>query len=275
MAKIERKTQKIFASNTSADQITAFGTAKTTSPEFTTDVAEIQTNTFLQGWSQSLVSDLAPFMQDSNGLWYMATKQLAYLFQEGIAEWDAETEYSIGSLVKTVSNNTCNFYQSIKNSNINNAVTDTSYWKEVFNVTSTYSATGTVAVNGTAVASAINSAVSNRLKTDHSNDTKPYLKTTYVSGTSGYNIWSNGYCEQWGRTPANAGSYTVTLAKKYNNKNFNAIGVQGSTNISGTGGSDGAIIFISDTNKIYIDQRWQNTRFTFWKTSGYLASGQY
>ena len=128
MAKIERKTQKIFANNTSADQITAFGTAKNTSPEFTTDVAEIQTNTFLQGWSPSLVSDLAPFMQDSNALWYMATKQLAYLFQEGIAEWDSETEYNKGSLVKITSGNYCNIYKSIADNNVAHLTNDATYW---------------------------------------------------------------------------------------------------------------------------------------------------
>lgn len=128
MAKIERKTQKIFANNTSANQITAFGTAKNTSPEFTTDVAEIQTDIYLQGWSPSLVSDLAPFMQDSNALWYMATKQLSYLFQEGIAEWDSETEYHKGSLVKITDGIYCNIYKSIVDNNIAHLTNDATYW---------------------------------------------------------------------------------------------------------------------------------------------------
>lgn len=128
MVKIERKTQKIFANNTSANQITSFGTAKTTNPEYTTDVSEIQTDTYLQGWAPSLESDLAPFMQDSNGLWYMATKQLAYLFQEGIAEWDSETEYNKGSLVKVTTGIYSNIYKSITDNNIAHLTNDTTYW---------------------------------------------------------------------------------------------------------------------------------------------------
>ena len=77
MAKIERKTQKIFANNTSANQITAFGTAKNTSPEFTTDVSEIQTDIYLQGWSPSLVSDLAPLHNPANLLGIEACEKVA------------------------------------------------------------------------------------------------------------------------------------------------------------------------------------------------------
>lgn len=271
MAKLQRKTQKIFAGNTTSDQITAFGTAKTSSPVYTTDLDAIQTNTYTQGWTPSLMSDLAPYLQDSNALWFLITSQLSYLFQQGIAEWDAGTEYYIGSIVKVVSNDICKYYQSLTNNNVNNVVTDTSYWKEVFNVTSTYSSTGTTAVNGTAVASAITSAISNKLNTDHSNDTKPYLKTTYVSGTSGYNIWSNGYCEQWG----SAGSNTtkVNLLKTFSNTSYNLIALE-------KVGWAGYIIRIKTKNTSNFEMAWDSfaggslTGFD-WRACGYLASGQY
>ena len=42
--------------------------------------------------------------------------------------------------------------------------------------------------------------------------------TTYVSGTSGYNIWSNGLCQQWGYTKAGT---TITFAKKFKDANYN------------------------------------------------------
>ena len=49
----------------------------------------------------------------------------------------------------------------------------------------------------------------------------PYIKENYVNGTSGYIVWSNGYCEQWGRT-ANAAnsSVTVKLLKAYKDMNY-------------------------------------------------------
>ena len=51
----------------------------------------------------------------------------------------------------------------------------------------------------------------------------PYLKNTYVNGTSGYRIWSDGYCEQWGYVgTAGGGNYatTVTLLKTYRDTNY-------------------------------------------------------
>ena len=40
----------------------------------------------------------------------------------------------------------------------------------------------------------------------------PYLKDTYVNGTSGYRIWSDGYCEQWGIcSPKRAFRYLKTF----------------------------------------------------------------
>ena len=46
----------------------------------------------------------------------------------------------------------------------------------------------------------------------------PYIKNTYVNGTSGYRIWSDGYCEQWGYS-SNA-STTVNLLKHFINTNY-------------------------------------------------------
>lgn len=126
MAKIQRKTQKIFAGSTTSDQITAFGTAKTTNPIYTTDLDTIQTDTYTQGWTPSLMSDLAPYLQDSNALWYLVTTQLAYLFQQGIAEWDAGTEYVKGSWVKSGGS----IYESLIDNNINHQVIDINYWQK-------------------------------------------------------------------------------------------------------------------------------------------------
>lgn len=103
MGKINRATQKIFGSNANSTAITEFGTAKNENPTYITDgnVESIQANpSFLTGWVSSLEQDLAPFMQDSNALWYMITAQVAYLMQQGIPEYDAQTEYPAGALCK-------------------------------------------------------------------------------------------------------------------------------------------------------------------------------
>lgn len=130
MARITRKTQKIFASNAQSDQITAFGTAKTSNPTYTTDVSAIQTAIYEQGWTPSLMSDLAPYLQDSNALWYAITTQIAYLYQQGIAEWDINTEYTQGSLVSRYNNGEIEIYMSLQNNNIGHKLTETSYWKQ-------------------------------------------------------------------------------------------------------------------------------------------------
>lgn len=45
---------------------------------------------------------------------------------------------------------------------------------------------------------------------------------TYVNGTSGYNLYSNGYCEQWGRVTNGAlnSSFVVNLLKRMANTNY-------------------------------------------------------
>lgn len=69
--------------------------------------------------------------------------------------------------------------------------------------------------------SAFTSALQGKLNKDHSNDEKPYIEKTYVNGTSGFNLYSNGYCEQWGRVPAGEdGDYTITLLQPYKNTDY-------------------------------------------------------
>ena len=45
----------------------------------------------------------------------------------------------------------------------------------------------------------------------------PYIKDTYQNGISGYRIWSDGYCEQWGPKTA---SNTITFLKKFKDTNY-------------------------------------------------------
>lgn len=132
MAKILRATQQIFAQNAGSQMVTAFGTAMTDSPTYTTDVATIQNANFLSGWASAIQADKAPYEEDTNGLFYAITKQLAYLFQQGIPEYDANTEYNATSIVQAVENNQLVLKRSLIDNNIGNPLSDTNSWGDFF-----------------------------------------------------------------------------------------------------------------------------------------------
>ena len=59
-----------------------------------------------------------------------------------------------------------------------------------------------------------------------SGNVKASITTTYVNGTSGYRIWSDGFIEQWGRTAAlTDATVTVTFSKAFSNTNYLLIGM--------------------------------------------------
>ena len=53
-----------------------------------------------------------------------------------------------------------------------------------------------------------------------------HIIDTYINGTSGYRIWSDGYCEQWG---ASVNASNVTFLKKFINTDWNFVGGVGHT----------------------------------------------
>ena len=127
MAKITRKSQKIFGGDlTASGNIGVFGSLKAGSPSYSTDPATIQSSHYNLGWADAVVANNAPALQDMNALFYVDTYQLAYLMQTGIAEWDAATEYYIGSWC---TDGVGTPYVSIVDTNLNNAVTDTTKWR--------------------------------------------------------------------------------------------------------------------------------------------------
>jgi hypothetical protein len=61
-----------------------------------------------------------------NALQFLFSRQLAYLFQSGIPEWNAETAYYVGSWATDSAGIP---YVSLVDNNINNALTDATKWK--------------------------------------------------------------------------------------------------------------------------------------------------
>jgi hypothetical protein len=97
MALIARTSQKIFGGNyasTPTNQLAQFGSKAAGSPAFTGDAATIQAlPAFLNGWNAAVLGAKSPALEDMNSLFYLATRQLAYVLQRGIPEWESSTDY--------------------------------------------------------------------------------------------------------------------------------------------------------------------------------------
>ena len=97
MARIPRPTGDVqaFASSSQGQERTIFG--GTTQD----DALSTNLNTdWLRGWAAGVNDAGFPPMQFFNALGYTATQMTAYLFQNGISEWDNLQEYNDGSTVQ-------------------------------------------------------------------------------------------------------------------------------------------------------------------------------
>ena len=107
---------------------------------------------------------------------------------------------------------------------------------------------------------------------DLSNCTKPHIVETYENGTSGYTVYSNGLCEQWGFLVNLAGANTwteVALLKTYKDANYNA-----SVTNAGSAATAYAVkagSYSKNTSgKLYISAANASTA-CWWRTVGYLV----
>ena len=128
MTTLSRQTQKVFASNADADQIAVFGSMKTGTPVYSTNLATLQSTAYTEGWSEALLADKAPYLEEMNAVQYGLSYQIAYLLQEGAPEYDASTNYSDTSIVKVIDGNGLSFYRSLVDDNLSNSLSDTDYW---------------------------------------------------------------------------------------------------------------------------------------------------
>ena len=103
--KIIRKTASIFGGglNALSNQVEQFGSKRQTgTPNYTVDPAVIQSlAAWSDGWAEALnATNGSEYLQDRNGVDFVASYQIAYLLQQGIAEWDSATPYFINSIVQ-------------------------------------------------------------------------------------------------------------------------------------------------------------------------------
>jgi hypothetical protein len=127
MVKIVRKTQKIFAQSGGA--IGQFGSAQAGTPNLTNDLDDIQAlSAYENGWNDAVIDgDKRPPLEEFNAIKYVNDYQAAYQFQEGIAEYDAGTNYFIGSIVKQIG--TSILFRSLIDDNLGQALVDGANWK--------------------------------------------------------------------------------------------------------------------------------------------------
>lgn len=129
MANLVRKLQKIFGESSGDNGV--FGSTKTGTPVYNSDIAAIQSAAFLQGWTGAVDSVPGgykrPVLAEMNGCFKVFSEQLAYILQKGIPEYDTLTEYFVGDLVRSAA--TGLIYKSITNSNTGNAVTSIANWE--------------------------------------------------------------------------------------------------------------------------------------------------
>ena len=102
MAKIPRVPVKVFGSDGPVSQFAQYGSLMEGVPQKTKDLNLLQAlDTYLQGmFPATSGADKPPAIEDENGLRYLFSSLIAYLYQDGIPEWDKDTEYYVDSLAK-------------------------------------------------------------------------------------------------------------------------------------------------------------------------------
>lgn len=113
------------------------------------------------------------------------------------------------------------------------------------------------------------SGLQNKLNTDHSNDSKPYIKESYSDNDGNwYRIWSDNFCEQGGRgtNTSGAGFETITLLKEMRDTNYTLLNCHNSARAVG----DQRDAYIISTTQIGLG--WDNTQVggAIWKVEGYI-----
>lgn len=131
MSKLERKNHKVFGINATETKVGQFGSANATTKITTKDVEKIQAlDAWEQGWEAGAVgNNRYPTQQERTGVDYEHSYQIGYMLQEGVPEWNKDTTFNKGSIVKAYNGTTLQIYVSLVDENLNNPVTDITKWK--------------------------------------------------------------------------------------------------------------------------------------------------
>lgn len=102
---------------------------------------------------------------------------------------------------------------------------------------------------------------------------KSYVKETYINGTSGYRIYNDGYCEQWGYITWSDNPVTeIALLKTFADTNYLLFFQdQGTTQDM----SNNGISIHTKEKSSFKFNPYDNNRAMNWLAKGYLEEGQY
>lgn len=129
-SKITRVTQLLFGSNAGSQEIAEFGSKASGTPTLIGpgNPAEIQSlPAYLSGWFAAVILGNSPCIEDMNAIDYLYSYQLGYILQQGMPEWDAGTSYFTNSMASSGGL----IYVSLQDNNLNNAVSDGSFWVQL------------------------------------------------------------------------------------------------------------------------------------------------
>lgn len=120
MAQLTRKTFVQFGAAGPTSSFGQFGSKTAGSPQTSQNPTVIQQlAAWSDGWQNAIVnSDKAAYLEDMNGLCYVFSYMIAYLYQSGIPEWDSGTTYYLNSVVQA---NSGQWFNSLQNNNTGNA----------------------------------------------------------------------------------------------------------------------------------------------------------
>ena len=155
MSALTRKFKKIFGKDSANNGV--FGSAAALSPAVSTDPEVIESlAAWLEGWSDATEGGLRlPTLEDTQGLKYDTDYHLAYMYQEGIPEYNASTTYYITPSISIVKETgTTKIYKSLTDANVGNPLTDNTKWQLLGDLTNLPSAAlGTAAYVNTGTSS--------------------------------------------------------------------------------------------------------------------------
>ena len=132
MAKLTRKLQKIFSLTSSENG--QFGSAADGSANLSDDIDTLQNlSAWVGGWSEAVVGGQnLPPLEEMNAIQYTITRQLQYLFEQGIPEYLSSDTYYTDSIAREAG--TQKLYVSLTDNNTGNALTDTTNWRLLINL---------------------------------------------------------------------------------------------------------------------------------------------
>ena len=124
-----------------------------------------------------------------------------------------------------------------------------------------------------AQAAEFQTALTSKADVDLANCTKPYVTETYSNGTSWYRVWSDGWCEQGGRTGVvgDAQGTNVTFLKEFGDTNYMVCITLQTTNDDYNPGENNIAKLLTTGFSVWCQEVGGSVYF-HWKAEGYLPS---